>query len=173
MTNHTQFPTLRLGLLQTLRELKREFNTDDAIFTREDCPYDLETIEILKEILQTTVRTVEVEKLIFAEAKAGPKTGVNDEDMGVVEAELRQCLDELRNLNKDADGVAKNDEDTQLKIIKAKASLIEQLVKLRERVMNVRRQTDFEGTVMGILEELVSEDDRAVFLRRLESYKES
>lgn len=163
-------PTLRLGLLQTMLDLKRTYAADDALFEQSDCPYDHETKQVLKEILDISVQTVEVVKLVHAEPKAGKKGGITDEDVGVVEEELRLCLTEIRTLNKETEGVAKVDDETLLKVIKAKAGLIEQIVKLRERVMNVRRQSEYESVVMGILEELVNEDDRAEFLRRLEPY---
>lgn len=172
MTIPAHFPTLRIGVLQSLKELKEQFAADDSIFEQTGCPYDRETVEILKSILQVTVRVETVEKLVQPEIAIAKRGGLTDEDVGIVEEELRTCLSELRSLGKEVEGVARVDEDTHLKIIKAKASLIEQIVKLRERVMNVRRQAEFEGTVMGILEELVGEDDRTEFLRRLAPFRE-
>lgn len=167
-----KFPTLRFGVLQSLRDLKRSYADDDALFGLDECPYDNETIEVLKEILEIRVETVEVEKIVEIAAPKQKNGGVTDEDIGVVEDELRLCLEELRGLNKEREGLAKMDDETLLKIIRAKAGLIEQIVKLRERTMNVRRQSEFEGVIMGILEELVGENDRTEFLKRLEPYRD-
>lgn len=166
------FPTLRLGVLQNLHNLKEQFTADSGLFDREGCPYDQETKVVLREILQTTV--VEVERVVerVVEVSGRGNGGVTDEDIGVVEDELRLCLTELRSIKMEREGLAKVDDETLLKIVKAKSTLIEQIVKLRERVMNLRRQSEFEGVVVGILEELVSEDDRGEFLARLKPYRD-
>lgn len=165
------FPTLRLGLLQSLRDLKRRYAADDKLFELEDCPYDSETKALLRDILEVSVNVIEVEKIVEVE-KVVRGGGVTDEDMGMVEDELRLCLEEVRALNKEVEGVAaKVDDETKIKIIKAKAALLEQVTKLRERVINTRRTAEFETTVIDILEDLVSVDDRAEFLRRLEKFK--
>lgn len=168
------FPTLRIGVLQSLQSLKEQFTADSGLFEREGCPYDRETVEVLRGLMETTV--VEVERVVERTVEvAATNRGVTDEDIGVVEDELRLCLKELRDINMergDGDSVAKLDDETRLKIVKAKATLIEQIVKLRERVMNVRRHSEFEGVVVGILEELVGEDDRAEFLARLRPYRD-
>jgi hypothetical protein len=165
------FPTLRLGVLQSLQGLKQQFTADSGLFERDGCPYDRETVEVLRGLMETTVVEVErvVERVVEVEATG---RGVTDEDMGVVEDELRLCLKDLREISKEREGVAKADDETLLKLIKAKSTLIEQIVKMRERVMNLRRQSEFETMVVGILEELVSEDDRAVFLTRLKPYRD-
>lgn len=165
------FPTLRLGLLHNLRDLKAQFAANSLLFEDSGCPYDIETVLVLRDIMQTTVETVEVERVVYVE-KESKDGGVTDEDMGVVEDELRFALAEIRGLNKDLEGVAKKDDETVLKILKAKTTLIEQVVKLRERTMTLRRQTEFEATVIGILEQLVGEDDRAEFLARLKPYRD-
>lgn len=165
------FPTLRLGLLQNLRDLKRRYAADDKLFELEDCPYDNETKAILREILEVSVNVVEVEKVVEVEV-AAKSAGVTNEDMGMVEDELRLCLEEVRNLNKETEGVAaKIDDETRIKIIRAKGALLEQVIKLRERTMSTRRAAEFETTVIDILEDLVTEDDRAEFLKRLEKFK--
>lgn len=170
---HTAFPTLRLGVLQSLRDLKQAYASDDKLFEHNDCPYDFETVSVLKEILDVSVRVEVVEKLVHAEVSRDARGGLTDDDIGIVEDELRLCLDELRNINKEREGVSRMDDETLLKIIKAKATLVEQIVKLRERVMNVRRQSAFEATIISLLEDLVSEDDRTEFLRRLAPYREA
>lgn len=166
------FPTLRLGLLQNLLDLKRQFSADSGIFEQDSCPYDRETVAVLTSLMETTVVEVEkvVEKVVEVTRDA---RGVNDEDMGVVEDELRICLTELRNINKEREGVAKVDDETLLKVLKAKSTLIEQIVKLREKVMTLRRASEFEVTIMGVLEDLIDEDGRAEFLRRLLPYRDA
>lgn len=168
--SNINYPTLRLGALKSLVQLKHDFETDEGILEAGRSPYEFEINEMLRDLFKVRVIEVVVEKEVIIDGgKRGPKAGgLSEEDQELVEDELVTLLKDLRELKMEDGG---EDKDTQLKIMKAKATLIEQLVKLRERIFNIRRQAQFEGTVVGVLEDLVDESGRAEFLRRIGEFR--
>lgn len=173
----TTYPTLRLGVLQGLAGLKASFDADPDYLKHPDCPYDADTVKMLEELFEA--RVVEVIKEVQVERPERGKVGrpsksgeLADEDAGEVENEAVTLLRELRNLGKDADGELKNlDTGTRLQIIKTQAALMEKLVSIRERFTNVRKVSQFQQTVITILDDLVAEDNRDEFLKRIEPYR--
>lgn len=163
------YPTLRVTVLQGLRELKDHFNADPKVLQNGNCPYDAETIAILTQILTTRVevRTVEVPAAAPAE---DPRGGLlDDEEKELVNKTISELLQDL---NKLGEGETNLDTATKVAIIKAKATLIDQLLKQHERIMNVKRIAEFQSIVMAILDDLVPEEGRQQFLKRLEIYND-
>ena len=170
----TTFPTLRIGVLQALLELKVATEADDALLSSAECPYDRETVDALNKIFE--VRTVEKEVIKEVIKEEKPQRGrptvdpkLSEDDQQEVEDSARELLTQLKALGEGETGL---DTQTKITIIKAKAVLIEQLVKLRERWHNVKRVATFQAVVIGILDDLVGEDDRQEFLKRVEPYRE-
>lgn len=164
------YPTLRLGVLQAIAELK---DLPDAL-TRPDCPYDRETIEVLEKIFK--VREVEkiVEKIVEVSVAATRGRPSGDTKLSIEAQEdvadsATELLGQLKALGEGEKGL---DTQTKIQIIKTKATLIEQLLKLRERWNNVKRISLFQAVVISILDDLVTEADRQEFLKRVEPYRE-
>jgi hypothetical protein len=163
------YPTLRIAVLNGLLELKEAFDNDAGLFESENCPYDIDTREVLKKILKTQVV---VEKVVGVEdgesrGKGRPSVALTADDLEDLVKDIKTDLKELREI----DG-AQADDETKLKILGARAKLTEQLVKLREKSLSISHQARFQQTVIGILDELVDEDGREAFLARIEPYKE-
>ncbi len=163
------YPTLRIAVLNGLLELKEAFDNDASLFESDNCPYDIDTREVLKRILKTQVV---VEKVVNAEdgesrGKGRPSVALTADDLEDLVKDIKTDLKELREI----DG-AQADDETKLKILGARAKLTEQLVKLREKALSISHQARFQQTVIGILDELVDEDGREAFLARIEPYKE-
>lgn len=168
------FPTLRLAVVQGLLDLKRQYDADPLFLRVPECPYDVETVEMLEKIL--TSRTVEVEKIVekIVEVEAKVDKAERRERLTEDEQELvdKTVGDMLKDLNKLGEGEKGLDTQTKIQIIKAKATLIDQMLKMHERVMNVKRVANFQTVVISILDDLVSEADRDIFLQRLEPYND-
>lgn len=166
----TAFPTLRLGVLQSMIELQAQFHHDPQLFDQKECPYDRETTEVLRRIF--AVKTVEKEVIreVVREVGRTPAPAkLNSAQQEEVEQTALDLLDELKKLGNGETGL---DTQTKIQIIKTKATLIEQLLKMRERFMNVKRVATFQTVVIAILDDLLDEDRRQDFLRRVEPYRE-
>lgn len=166
----TTFPTLRLGVLQSLIELQAQFHHDPKLFDQKECPYDRETTDVLRRIF--AVKTVErvVEKEVIREVGRTPApVRLNSAQQEEVEQTALDLLNELKKLGNGETGL---DTSTKIQIIKTKATLVEQLLKMRERFMNVKRVATFQTVVIAILDDLLDEDRRQEFLKRVEPYRE-
>lgn len=169
------YPSLRIGVLRALQDLKRHYTVDPEIFQRSDCPYDSDVRAVLEEILKVeTVEKIVEKRVVHESAGSGkrgprPKLGLNEADQELVSNELSDLLDELKKMN---DPDKDLDQSAKLAVFKLKVAIIESIVKLRERVLNIKRLAGFEAVVISILDDLVSEDDREVFLERIAPYRE-
>lgn len=162
----TSYPPLRLAVLTGLKGIKEDLGILDA----PDCPYDKETVATLKELLAPTIETVTVEK----EVQVGPGRGrpskdpkLSDEDQEKLTKSITELIDALDNMGT-GEGLMTNE---RIQITKTKANLLDQLLKMRERNVAAARTEQFMETVITILDELVNEADREIFLRKLEPYR--
>lgn len=161
------YPTLRVTVLQGLRDLKELFNANPEILKAGSCPYDPETIEILTQILTSKVIIKTVEAIPVDPILGGGLLSGEDKDL--IEQTIGDLLKELRELG---EGERTLDTQTKITIIKAKATLIDQMLKSHERIMNVKRIAAFQSIIIGILDDFVGEADRVAFLKRIEIYND-
>ncbi len=173
MTN-IAFPTLRIGVLRALQTLKQHYLADPEVFDSPACPYDIDVRNVLKEILQVEVKETVVEKRVVNDGtperrKKAP--GLNEEDQEKIATELSELLEQLKDME-GGGGEAGLDQTARLAVFKLKTTIIEKIINLRERVLNVKRIAQFEAVVISILDDLVKEEDREVFLDRIAPYRE-
>lgn len=163
------YPTLRVAVLQGLRDLKEQFEIDPKVLQADNCPYDPETVEILTRILAPKIVREVVEVVREAEpADESARSGLlTSEEVGLVDQTIGELL---RQLNELGEGETNLDTSTKIAIIKAKATLIDQMLKSHERVMNVKRIAEFQSIVISILDDFVDESARSAFMKRLEVY---
>lgn len=173
------YPKLDLGALAgfiTIRQQSRQF---DDYFTNPKCPYDRDTKTQLERLIAPEVveKVVEVEKIIERKAKTaeraaegggtGPKkvklkaSGV---DLDGVSQEIQDLRRELQQLKTDSKGLQTGD---KIQIIKTRASLVEKLIAMDEKINNLKRISLFQTTIMMILEDLIPQERRLEFIRRI------
>ncbi len=162
------FPPLRLAVLTGLAQLKEDLPSLDS----PDCPYDPETIALLKKLLAPEVKEVTVEKEVFVDAKRGrgrPSKDIrlSEEDQEKLTTEIRELITALNEMGS-GEGLPTNE---RIQITKTKSNLVDQLLKMRERNVTAQKVEEFIEVVIGIVDELVPEADREIFLRRLEPYR--
>ena len=170
MSDTFEYPTLRAAVLRGLVQLKQKLVEDDTVLGP-DCPYDQETREVLRGLL--AVQTVE--KIVRVDSGAGgsgrgrgrpTKNAVSEESVDVVIGKVDDVMKQLEDLKSELGG-KDMDAKTKLDIIKAQSNLLEKHVNMYERIHNVKRASNFEAVVINILDDLVDEDGRDQFLKRL------
>lgn len=168
------YPPLRVAVLRGLLSLKERFDENPDFLRGGDVPYDNESIEILEKIL--TVKVVEkvVEKIVQGKVSGGkgrPKRddALNAADNAEMEQMVKDLLENLKNMDETKEGLEVSE---RVQITKTKAALVEQLLKARERIFNVKRHSEFQSTVISILDDIVDEAGRDVFLARIEPFTE-
>lgn len=178
------YPSLDLSVLAAVRTIRAQMEMHEGYFDNLACPYDKRTKEELTTLLTPPVREIEkiVEKVVEVERKVeiaeraaegggvGPKkvslktSGV---DLAGVSTEIQEIRDELKLLKTDSLGLDTGD---RIQIIKTRAQLIEKLVSMDEKVNNLKRLSLFQSVVMGILDDLMPEDRRKEFIKRIEPF---
>ena len=162
---------MRLATLNQLVELKEQLAVDPEFLDREDCPYDNETRDILKELLKAKVVEKTVEKVV-----GGEKTGrgrpskdikLSEEDQQAIIDGIKKTMEELKEMS-EREGLETNE---RIQIAKTRTTLMDQLLKMQERHYSVTKQQAFIENVVNILNDLVGEEEREVMLARLEQYR--
>lgn len=175
--NQFNFPPLRIGLLQALMQLKERVDADETAL--EGAPYDNETVSVLRRLFAPKIVEKKVEVEVIREAKTGRGRPTKDvalsaEDQDKLRTEIKSLMDELNKLGSGGgeDGTVVLETGERIQIVKVKASLLDQLLKMQERVFNIKRMSQFQEVVISILDDLVTEDDRETFLKRIEPYRD-
>jgi hypothetical protein len=163
----SSFPPLRLAVLTGLIGLKNHLDTlDDP-----SCPYDEETKTALRDLLAPKEVQVVIEKEVQVEAKAGrgrPSKDVklSSEDQEMVLNEIKAMVENLKNWS------TENLETAQkIQIAKTKTNLLDQLLKMMERHTTTAKMSAFVEQVVVLCDELMSEADYEIFMKRLEPYR--
>jgi hypothetical protein len=162
----SNFPPLRLAVLTALAGLKDNLEIVDS----PDCPYDPETKELLRKLLAPKVVEKMVEKEIMVEAKNArgrPSKDVklSEDDQQMVIDQIKSTLADLEAMGTGEKGLPTNE---RIQIAKTKANLTSELLKQMERHTTVQRIEEFKETVIGILDDFMSEADRENIMKRLE-----
>ena len=162
------FPPLRLAVLTGLASLKEDLDSLDSL----ECPYDPETVVLLKKLMAPTIKTVTIEKEVQVEGKVG--RGRPSKDIRLSENDQQKLTDNIRELMEALEemGTGEGLETRErIAITKTKASLLDQLLKMRERNTTAAKMEEFVEVTIGIVDDLVSDADKEIFLRRLEPYR--
>jgi len=165
------YPPLRLAVLQGLKDIKDGLQSDPSFLENEECPYDEETVRMLKDLLATKIVEKEVIREVEVEKKAGrgrPRkdAALSEEDQDHVKNELKKLIDGLNALS-----TAGQEASAVVQITRTKATLIEKLLQMQERIYNVKKMSEFQTVIISILDDLVDEKGREIFLKRLEPYR--
>lgn len=182
MTTKAYYPAINLGSIASLAALRQQMDLHPDYLTDEGCPYDQSTRDQLERILAP--RVVEVEKVVEVErvvekrvevqvaaseggGKRGPKPKATGVDIDAVAKEIDELRQELRQMKIDAKGMQVND---RIALAKVRAALVEKLLNMSDRAVDVKKRSLFLSTVMSILDDLMPDDMRQEFMKRLEPF---
>ena len=162
----SNYPQLRIVVLQGLLALRDQVQADPEFLSAPECPYDEGTKDILTQLF--SVRTVEkiVEKEVRVAERGRPSKDIklDNEDQRKVLDEIKKTLEQLNNMTMDA--TLQTGE--RIQIAKTKSDLLDKLLKMMERHTTVARVEQFKEAVIGILNDLVNEKDRDLFLSKID-----
>lgn len=179
------YPTLNLGSLASLQTLRQQMDLHPDYLEREDCPYDQDTREQLGLIMAPReiekIVEVPVEKIIekkvevfVAASEGGGKRGAKPKksggDIDEVAREIDEIRQELRQMKIDGKGLQVSD---RIQMVKTRAGLVEKMLQMAERSHNVKKMSLFQSTVMGILDDLMDDERRQQFMKRMEPFAEA
>lgn len=175
------YPFISTDVINALTTLSEQIIAYEDFLDRPECPYDPITKEMLRRMIRVkaevpvapdqskiTTRRIETAEMAVSE---GSKRGRKLKDGGViiddVAKEIEAIRAELQQLKLDSTKLPTNE---KIQIIKTRAALVEKLIAMSERCINIKTQSRFMTTVMGLLDDLVPNDERLEFIRRLEPF---
>lgn len=166
------YPPLRAALLQSLTNLKQLYDENPDFL--EASPYDNEAKRVLQNLFAPKIVETIKEVEVVREAKAGRgrpsgDVALSPEDQDTVITDIKDLIQQLNQLDA---GDKALDTGERVKIINTKANLIDRLLKMQERVFNVKRMSSFQDTMIALMDDLISEKDRDVYLNRLKPYRD-
>ena len=167
------FPLLKLPLLQSLVRM-RESCVRDLDHLGGDCPYDIETVSLLRELFAAPAITAVAKTSGEAVRSVGrPKgeaalTKLKASSADTASDELKKLQVDLASLRED--GKVLHDMGDRIQVIKTGVALIEKLTVLEERQFSTKRMARFQQTVVTMLDELMPAELRAEFMARLATY---
>lgn len=174
------FPQINIGALAALLAIKQQLEANEDYLNSDTCPYDEDTREQLTRLLAPKIVEIEVEKVVerivekkvevvtqaaAGAGKRGPKPKSSGVDVDGVAKEIQSIRDELKELKLNSKALQTAD---KIQIIKTRAALIEKLISMDEKVNNQRQVGQFMSVCMTILDDLVPEEGRQEFMKRLE-----
>lgn len=167
------FPPLRAGVLTALVDLKERLDEDPNFLDQSD--YDNDAKRLLTTLFAPKIVEITKEVEVIKEVKAGrgrptKDVALSDEDQQAVRDNIATLLTQLNEMGTGEDEKLETNE--RIQIIKTKANLNEQLLKMQERVFNIKRMSDFQTIILGIVESLVPDEDKHVFLERVNDYRD-
>jgi hypothetical protein len=164
----SNYPPLRIVVLQGLLALREQVQAYPDFLSNPDCPYDEATKAVLAQLFE--VRTVEniVERVVQSSTgergRPSKEIKLDNEDQRKVLDEIKKTLEQLNSMAMDA--TLQTGE--RIQVAKTKTGLLDQLLKMMERHTAVVKVEKFKEEVIGILNDLVDEKDRELFLARIE-----
>lgn len=164
------YPPLRMAVINGMISLKEQVEANPDYLKAS--PYDQETIDVLDRLFKPKI--VEVEKIVEVKVDAKPTRGrptkdiqLGEEDEIHLTREIKKMLEAIEKME-----VSDNMEVPQkIAITKNKRELLDSVLKMRERETTVRKTEEFKETVINILQDLVPEKDREIFMKRLDALR--
>lgn len=143
------YPSLDIPALKTARIVARLAGEDQDYFDDPACPYPIDVIEFFRGIPNaraTRVKSVPVE-------------------LQSLDVEVEELLKQLKSLQQSFDNQTSNKE--HLEYIKAATSLLGKLTELKEKSAHISDVDEFKRTVLGILADVMTPEQRTAFMDRL------
>lgn len=143
------YPHIDIVQLTPLQAVKGLMALDPEYLTRPGCPYSKDVKEFLS--------------LTFAGASVdlGVKGLESPEDL---DRELRETYAQLQTLAKTIENLDAKDKVVWLR---ATTGILERLIDLRARNLNQKHLSEFQSTVLSVLDDLLEPQQRTEFSRRL------
>lgn len=176
------YPQIDPRGLTALTSIKQMLESDPGYLDSEECVYDQALKDQLKALIAPKVVEVPVEKIVerivekkveVAAAasegggKRGPKSPTAGGNADLISKELQGITQDLRDLKLNSKTLQPADKVT---ILKTQAALVEKMIVMEERATNIKRVSMFMSIVMGILDDVMTDDQRQTIMKRLEPF---
>lgn len=149
MTDTPRYPPLTDVSLVPFRAIEAQLKQFPDLLDRPDCPYNPSVKSFLRRFAGETPIAI-------------PEEGAMDDDDLVTETAAL-----YRRIQTTSQSTQATDAKDQAQIFKILADLLGKLITLREKAMNVRSMSQFQRSVIEVLETVVTPAQRSEFIEKL------
>lgn len=144
------YPAIKDDTILTLQLVVKSLEKDPQFLDHPDCPYS----EVAKAyFLSTTVKGTVVN--LFE----------GEDEVEVIDTQIQRVLSDLEAMGPQ---MARAETNERLAYFKAKTTLLEKLINMKERVFNLKELSDFRSTLISAIEDLCTKDQISDFMKRLD-----
>lgn len=168
--SNAYYPPIDEATIRMLPVLAKQIQADGSVNYLQGSPYKPEICEILRQHL--------LEKMGLG-AAAGPTnplvgSGDSEEDLAYVEKLLasggveRELASLYGKLSRFGDGLTAEDTSEMASFFRVSTSLMTKIVELQEKASGISQFIAFKNRVMGLLSDVMSVDQRNIFMEAIE-----
>ncbi len=166
--SNAYYPPIDEATIRMLPVLAKQIQAEGSVNYLQGSPYKPEICEILRQHL--------LEKMGSASGPANPLAGSGDseEDLAYVERLLasggveRELASLYGKLSRFGNGLTAEDTSEMASFFRVSTSLMTKIVELQEKASGISQFIAFKNRVMGLLSDVMSVDQRNVFMEALE-----
>lgn len=145
------YPSLTDSQVTALTVISKSLQADATYLDRPECPYSSEI------------------KAFFRTKSAAPvATFVISDDDESLDQQIKDLLNELNSFNTH---LGPDDVSEKMSFFRTKTALLEKLVTMRERILDLKKISVFRNTILEFLDEICTKDQIDELRARLEELK--
>lgn len=144
------FPTITTEMLVPFQALLAQLATDPKVLDQADCPYSNETKDFLKRL-----------------AGFATSTGGNTAIAFTTEELEQEVSDLLRSAKEASANLGTIEAKDKMAVLKGQGQLLEKLIELRERMLNLKHMSAFKRVVIDVLDTVCTPAQRTEITTKL------
>lgn len=151
MSDKPTFPTLTDAQLVPFRTLEIQLKQFPDLLDRQDCPYPPHIRTLVRRLIGEHVGPIVDEPM-------------DDDDL------VQETVNLYREIQRASLNVNTSDPKDKMTIYKTSADLLTKLIALREKAVNMREMSNFQKSVIEVLESVLTPAQRSDFVEKLGKY---
>ncbi|KGX18978.1 hypothetical protein [Burkholderia pseudomallei] len=160
MSNDFHYPVITDHVEWSIKMIITLATENAAYLDDEACPYGVDFKKVISNLIHRQVQP-EQKKVDIADFEI-----TEDQIDSSLDIDLYRVFADLKNYGKT---IPQSDQTERMAYFRTATSLLERLVTARERALGIKQIRDFQDTVLSIMEECMSPDQRTEVMERLRS----
>lgn len=146
------YPNINSETVMTLSLIEKFLDKDPKFLDHDDCPYPAEVKSFFSK---------------RAQAMSAPAVNIfeDEDDVDVMDKQIQKVLSDLDSMGAAMVAAEVNE---RIAYFRAKTTLVEKLMNLKERVFNLKELQEFRATVLQGLDDICDKDQITTFMKRLD-----
>lgn len=145
------YPTIRDEQVMTLTVVVQSLEQDPGYLDHPDCTYSEPVKAFFRKFMSS--------------GDAPPDLFEGEDDLLVIDKQVQAVINDLERFSKT---LGNADHSEKLQYFKTKTVLLEKLVTMKERVLNLKEINEFRSTLLSFMDELCTKDQITEMMRRLD-----